>query len=80
MSKKNELKVFYYITKGPKCERLYKNQPPFFFKYTLEPNQTSMNLLLIKQIIKQEINLYDIEEIRYYNPSKKGFVRIINKT
>ena len=80
MSKKNDLKIFYYLTKGPKFTRLYKNQPPFFFKYKLEPNQTSITLILIKQIIKKEINLYDISEIRYYNPSKKGFIRITNKT
>ena len=80
MFKKNELKVKYHLTKGPKFERIYKDQPPFFIKYTLEPNQTNINLILIRKIISTEINLYNIAEIRFKNQAKKGFVKITNKT
>ena len=80
MSKKNELKVKYYLTKGQKFERIYKDQPPFIIKYNLEPNQTNINLILLKRILSQEINIYNISEIRYKNKAKKGFVKITNRT
>ena len=80
MFKKNELKVKYHLTKGPKFERIYKDQPPFFIRYALEPNQTNINLILIRKIISTEINLYNIAEIRFKNQAKKGFVKITNKT
>ena len=80
MPKINELIVKYFLTKGPKFERIYKDQPPFFIKYHLEPNQTSINLLLIKKILNSEINPYTIAEIRYKNQAKNGFVRITNRT
>ena len=80
MSKINELKVKYYLTKGPRYESMYKNPEPFFIKYPLEPNQTNINLILIKKIIGLELNTYNIVEFRYYNPIKKGYIKITNRT
>ena len=80
MSKINELKIFYHLTKGPKFERIYKNQEPFFIKYHLEPNQTNINLMLIKKIMSTEINNFNVAEFRYFNPTKMGFVKITNST
>ena len=76
----NVLKVFYHLTEGPKYERIYKREEPFCIKYPLEPNQTYINLILINRILSREINICDIAEIRYFNKTKKGLVKITNKT
>ena len=80
MNRINELKVFYDLTKGPKRHKIYKDSAPFFIRYYLEPNQTNINLNLLKRIISTEINPYTIEEFRYYHPIKKGYLRITNNT
>ena len=80
MNRINELKVFYDLTKGPKRQKIYKDSAPFFIRYYLEPNQTNINLNLLKRIISTEINPYTIEEFRYYHPIKKGYMRITNNT
>ena len=81
MLKITQLKVFYYLTKGPKYESIYKTKEPFFTKYTLEPDQTNINLKLIKRIMAQEeINVYDIIDYRYFNEKKNGYVKITQRT
>ena len=80
MNRIEDLKVFYELTKGPKHQKIYKDSEPFFIHYHLEPNQTCINLNLLKRIISSEINPYTIEEFRYLNPTKKGFIRITDKT
>ena len=81
MSKITKLNVFYYLTKGPRYERIYESNEPFFAKYTLEPDETNINLNLIKRIMDQEeINIYDIIDYRYLNKKKNGFVKITRRT
>ena len=81
MLKITQLKVFYYLTKGPKYESIYKTKEPFFTKYTLEPDQTNINLKLIKRIMAlEEINVYDIIDYRYFNEKKNGYVKITQRT
>ena len=74
-----ELKVFYYLTKGVKHKKIY-GERPFFILHNLEPNQTHINLSLIKYIISSERNIHKIEEYRYLNEIKKGFIKITEST
>ena len=80
MNRINELKVFYDLTKGPKRQKIYKDPEHFFIRYHLEPNQTRINLNLLKRIISTEINPYLIEEFRILHPNKQGYLRITNNT
>ena len=80
MSKINELKVFYYLTEGPKRQKIYKDSEYFFIRYHLEPNQTRINLNLLKRIISTEINPYLIKEFRILHPTKHGYLRITDNT
>ena len=80
MYKINELKVKYYITTGPKFERKYKDEEPFFTRYPLQQNQSHICLDLIKLIMCREINIYSVEEYRYLHPEKQGFLKITKKT
>ena len=80
MYKINELKVKYYITTGPKFERKYKDEEPFFTRYPLQQNQSHICLDLIKLIMCREINIYSVEEYRYLHPKKQGYLKITKKT
>ena len=80
MSKINELKVFYYLTEGPRRQKIYKDSEYFFIRYHLEPNQTRINLNLLKRIISTEINPYLIKEFRILHPTKHGYLRITDNT
>ena len=80
MSRINELKVFYYLTEGPRRQKIYKDSEYFFIRYHLEPNQTRINLNLLKRIISTEINPYLIKEFRILHPTKHGYLKITDNT
>ena len=78
MFKFNELKVNYFLTQGPLFRKINTIEELFCVKYPLSPSQTQINLILIKQIMCKEINIYNVEEYRYFHPSKKGYMKITN--
>ena len=66
------LNIEYYLTQGPFYKRINKN--PFFASL----NINVYNLQIIKEILKREkiINKYNIDNYRYYDEKKKGFIKI----
>ena len=66
------LNIEYYLTQGPFYKRINKN--PFFASL----NSNVYNLQIIKEILKREkiINNYNIDNYRYYDEKKKGFIKI----
>ena len=78
MLKFNELKVNYFLTQGPLFRRINTIEKPFCVECLLSPSQTQINLILIKQIMCKEINIYNVEEYRYFHPTKKGYMKITN--
>ena len=76
MSKNKTLNILYYITSGPRHKRLYEGKP-FYINYTLKTKIKTFNIELIKEIISQdEIDISIIDDYRYYNKTKNGFVKI----
>ena len=76
MSKNSTLNILYYITSGITHKRLYEGKP-FYINYTLKTKIKSFNIELIKEIISQdEIDISIIDDYRYYNKTKNGFVKI----
>ena len=77
MSKKTiNLNILYYITSGARHQRLFGGKP-FYSKYYLKSKKKIFNLELIKDIISEEkIDTSIIDDYRYYNKSKNGFIRM----
>ena len=76
MPKKKTLDILYYITSGPKHRRLYEGKP-FYKKYALNSKTKTFNIELIKKIISEdEIDISIIDDYRYYNINKNGFIKI----
>ena len=80
MSEIKELRVLYYVTSGPKHERLYEGRP-LSARYPLKNNSNNINLEIIKEILeKQKINISLIDDYRYDNKNKKGLIKINEAT
>ena len=80
MSENKNLKVLYYVTSGPKHERIYEGRP-LSAKYPLKTNINEINLELIKEILeKEKINIFLIDDYRYDNKNKKGLIKINEAT
>ena len=76
MSDIKNLIILYYVTSGPKHERMYEGRP-LSARYPLKNNNNNINLKLIKEILeKEKINIFLIDDFRYYNKSKDGFIKI----
>ena len=76
MSKNKTLNILYYITSGPNHKRLYEGKP-FYINYILTSKIKTFNIELIKKIISEdEIDISIIDDYRYYNKNKNGFIKI----
>ncbi len=70
------LNVLYYITSGIRRKRMYEGKP-FYVNYPLKNKEKKFNLELIKSIIKgDKIDISIIDDYRYLNQSKNGFIKI----
>ena len=70
------LNVLYYITSGLRHKRMYEGKP-FYVNYPLKNKETKFNLELIQSIIKgDKIDISIIDDYRYLNKSKNGFIKI----
>ena len=64
------------MTSGIKHIRMYGGKP-FYINYPLNSKENNFNLKLIKSILeKDKINISNIDEYRYLNKNKKGFIKI----
>jgi hypothetical protein len=76
MSENNNLIVLFYVTSGPKHERLYEGRP-FSARYPLKNKTKNINLEVIKEILeKEKINISLVDDYRYDNRNKKGLIKI----
>ena len=64
--------IVYYITKGPRFIRI--NENPFYTSL----NNNFFNLEIIKSVLENDkiISIYNIDNYRYYDYNKKGFIKI----
>ena len=75
MSKITNLNILYYITSGLKHIRVYDK--PFCINYHLKNQEKNYNLNLIKSILeKDQIDISIIDEYRYLDKNKNGFIQI----
>ena len=80
MSKNSTLNILYYITSGITHKRLYEGKP-FYINYTLKSKIKTFTIELIKKIISEDhIDISIIDDYRYYNKNKKGFIKIKDST
>ena len=76
MSKITNLDVLYYITSGIRNIRMYDGKP-FYINYPLKSKENNFNIKLIKSILeKDKIDISNIDEYRYLNKNKNGFIKI----
>ena len=76
MSENINLIVLYYLTSGPRHQRLYDGKP-FCTLYPLKMKENNINLTLIKSILEQDkVDISMIDDYRYFNKKKKGFIRM----
>ena len=66
------LNIAYYLTQGPRYKRI--NEYPFYTSM----NSNFFNLGIIKDLLEKDkvINIYNINNYRYYDQNKKGFIKI----
>ena len=75
MSKIMNLNILYYITSGLQHFRIYDK--PFCINYPLKNKEKNYNLNLIKSILeKDKIDISIIDEYRYLDKNKNGFIKI----
>ena len=76
MSQNSTLNELYYITSGIKHKILYEGKP-FYINYTLKSKIKSFSFDLIKKILSEDhIDISIIDDYRYYNKNKNGFIKI----
>ena len=76
MSKNITLNILYYITSGIKHKRLFEGKA-FYTIYSLKSKIKTFNLDLIKKVISEDqIDISIIDDYRYYNKNKNGFLKI----
>ena len=76
MSKAIYLNIIYYITSGARHQRLYEGKP-FYKKYTLQSKRNKFNIDFVKKIISEDqIDISNIDDYRYYNKNKNGFIKM----
>ena len=69
------LNILYYITSGLQHFRIYDK--PFCINYPLKNKEKNYNLNLIKSILeKDKIDISIIDEYRYLDKNKNGFIKI----
>ena len=76
-SKITNLNILYYLTSGARHQRLFQGKP-FYKNYKKYSSKSKkFNLELIKKLLSEElIDISSIDDYRYYNKSKNGFIRI----
>jgi len=76
MSEIKYIRVLYYVTYGPKHEKMHGGKQ-FCAKYPLKTNNNHISLEIIKEILeKDKINISLIDDYRYYDKNKNGLIKI----
>ena len=73
------INILYYITTGKFHKRNYDGKP-FFINYPWNSSKRKFNLKIIKSILsKDNIDISIIDDYRYFDKKKKGFIKIREK-
>ena len=76
-SKITNLNILYYLTSGVTHQRLFQGKP-FYKNYKKYSSKSKkFNLEFIKKLMSEEqIDISSIDDYRYYNKNKNGFIKI----